>query len=270
MTDEVTKVYCTDGGCANNALAYTAMANANKGTSPTELAALMNNNSSQWNNPWIYMVWMMMFRNGLWGGNEGGENYNSRQLTALQNTVNDNHNNDLAMQAINGNTQAVRELATNLNVPLSAIQQGICGINAGLQNLGGQIGMSSQQVINSILLGNKDLQAQLMSCCCENKQLVQSMGYETQLRDQTNTCSIINRIGELANGVQQGFASIGYQNSQNTNAIIQAGAANTQRIVDVLNSHWQSDLQQKYQDAKLELSQLNQNATLIAALKTTA
>lgn len=44
---------------------------------------------------------------------------------------------------------------------------------------------------------------------------------------------------------------------------------NTQRIIDTLNSHWQSDLQQRYNDARLELSQQRQNAELIAALKTT-
>lgn len=44
---------------------------------------------------------------------------------------------------------------------------------------------------------------------------------------------------------------------------------NTQRIVDVLNQHWQADLQQRYNDARLELSQQRQNAELIAALKTT-
>lgn len=39
--------------------------------------------------------------------------------------------------------------------------------------------------------------------------------------------------------------------------------------LDTLNSHWQSDLQQRYNDARLELSQKRQNETLIAALKTT-
>lgn len=50
---------------------------------------------------------------------------------------------------------------------------------------------------------------------------------------------------------------------------IASGEMNTQRIVDVLNNHWQSDLQQRYNDARLELSQQRQNAELIAALKTT-
>lgn len=252
--DEVTKVLCCD-----------------KPNNDAMTTALLANNNNFSNSPFAYLVWLMAMRwMGNWGGENSGENYNSRQIAQLQGTINDNHNNDLAMQAIQGNTQAVRELATNLNVPLNAIQQAICTVNASIQNLGGQVGMSAQQVINSVLLGNKDLTSALQTCCCENKQLVMSMGYETQLRDQSNTCAITNRIGELANGVQTGFANIGYQASQNTNAIIQAGNANTQRIVDVMNQHWQSELQQKYQDAKLELSQLNQNATLIAALKTTA
>lgn len=45
---------------------------------------------------------------------------------------------------------------------------------------------------------------------------------------------------------------------------------NTQRIVDTLNQHWNADLQQRYNDARLELSQQRQNATLIAALGTKA
>jgi hypothetical protein len=51
--------------------------------------------------------------------------------------------------------------------------------------------------------------------------------------------------------------------------IVRAGQDNTQRIIDTLNTHWQQDLQQRYNDVRLEMSQLKQNETLIAALKTT-
>lgn len=47
------------------------------------------------------------------------------------------------------------------------------------------------------------------------------------------------------------------------------GQDNTQRIIDTLNNHWTTDLQQRYNDARLELSQQKQNATLIQALKPT-
>lgn len=52
--------------------------------------------------------------------------------------------------------------------------------------------------------------------------------------------------------------------------IIRSSQDNTQRIIDTLNNHWQYDLQQRYNDARLELSQQKQNATLIAALKPAA
>jgi hypothetical protein len=50
---------------------------------------------------------------------------------------------------------------------------------------------------------------------------------------------------------------------------MKANQDNTQRIVDVLNSHWNQELQQKYDSARLELSQLRQNAVLIEALRPT-
>ena len=67
-----------------------------------------------------------------------------------------------------------------------------------------------------------------------------------------------------------GFSGIGFQMQQDKCDIVRAGQDNTQRIIDTLNSHWQADLQQRYNDARLELSQQKQNAELIAALKPTA
>lgn len=60
------------------------------------------------------------------------------------------------------------------------------------------------------------------------------------------------------------------KNAQDKCDIIRANQDNTQRIIDTLNNHWNSDLQQRYNDARLELSQQKQNATLIAALKPAA
>lgn len=233
--------------------------------------ALMNNNNNWMNNPFMYLIWLAFFGggNGFGWGNRGQESDLSRQIQTVQGTITDNHNNDLAMQAINGNGKALSELAGNLNVGVATLGNAISSIKGAIDLVGANNSTNAQGIINSVLLGNKDLVQQIASCCCENKQLVTTMGYEGQLRDQTNTCAITTRIGELANGVQQGFASIGYNQATNTNSIIQAGNNNTQRILDTLNSHWQSDLQQRYSDARLELSQQAQNAYLISQLKTT-
>ena len=69
-------------------------------------------------------------------------------------------------------------------------------------------------------------------------------------------------------GMERGFSNVGFQMSQMACDLKTNANANTQRIVDVLNQHWNSDLQQRYNDARLELSQQRQNAALIAALGT--
>ena len=70
--------------------------------------------------------------------------------------------------------------------------------------------------------------------------------------------------------MNQGFAQMGYDTQQQTCDILNAGERNTQRIVDVLNQHWNQDLQLKYQDAKAELSQLAQTNQLSAQLNSLA
>lgn len=75
------KIVCYDKAGDNNAL----------------LASALNGGccGGMWNNPFVYLVWMSMMRN--WNGDNNGENFNSRQIAALQDVVNTNHNNDLAM-----------------------------------------------------------------------------------------------------------------------------------------------------------------------------
>jgi len=167
------------------------------------------------------MVWMMMFRNGFFGGNGdgNGESYNSRAIATLQDTINTNHNNDLAFAAIQGNGKALSDLAGNLNVGVATLGSAISSIKESIALVGANNGMNAQGIINSVLLGNKDLVQQIATCCCENKQLVTTMGYEGQLRDLTNTNAITTRMDELANGIQSGFSAAAYATQAQTNQL---------------------------------------------------
>lgn len=62
---EAEKIICCDGGRSNDALAYAAMANANRD----------DNAMNQWmNNPFAYIMFMAMFGNGGFGwGNRGNQ-----------------------------------------------------------------------------------------------------------------------------------------------------------------------------------------------------
>jgi hypothetical protein len=253
---------------------------------PLATAALLGNGgmgNAMWNNPFIYLVWMMfagrMFGNNGFG-NDGQGNPIQAQLDSLRTQMSDTNNSDLIMSAIRGNDGAIRELAGQLNCDFNSLNGAICDVRGGIDKLAGQVGFSAERVINATQLGDMNIVTALKDCCCSQKELTQSMGYQTQLglKDlgfgvQHGLCNLGNQVNQgfavTNTGLERGFSQIGYATQQQTCDIINAGNANTQRIIDTLNCHWQSDLQQRYNDARLELSQLRQNETLISALKTT-
>lgn len=274
MEDKITeKVYCYDHPSAYNnhdALAIAAMAGRNN-EDPLAMASMMNNN--QWmNNPFIYLVFLMMFGNGgFWGNRNGLQGAEIQgQLDSLRNQMADNQNSNLIMGAIQGNNCDLKSLASNLNCDFNQLQNSICAVRSAIEQVGGKIGYSAERVINAANLGDMNIIQQLKDCCCQTQQNIIKMGYEQQLATCNQTNTLQNAIQYVATGVERGFAASSFQNAQDKCDIIRSSQDNTQRIIDTLNNHWQYDLQQRYNDARLELSQQKQNATLIAALKPAA
>lgn len=211
----------------------------------------------------------------MYGDGWNGQNGNVQraeiqsQIDSLRNQISDNHNSDLLMGAIQGNNQDLKTLAANLNCDFNALQSSVCGIQAAIQDVGGKVGFSAERVINAANLGNLNIIQQLKDCCCTTQQNINRMGYENQL-GQKDIINSMQRGFDFNNrSIERGFSALGFQIQQDKCDIIRSNQDNTQRIVDVLNNHWQQDLQQKYNDARMELSQQRQNATIIAALKTT-
>ena len=270
---EAEKIICCDGARNNDALAWAAM--ANKGNDPMAMAAMMNGGmGGQWNNPFVYLVWMM-FANRFFGENGlNGQNAQNvemqNQLQAIRSQMQDNQNTNALMDAIKGNGCNIQQLAGQLNCDFNTLNSAICDVRQGISTLSGQVGYSAERVINAVNLGDMNLIQQLKDCCCQTQQNIIKMGYENQLGQK-----------DIVNGMQQGFsytntgierasANLGFQISQMACDLKTNANDNTQRIIDTMNAHWQSDLQQRYNDARLELSQQRQNATLIAALGTKA
>lgn len=95
----------------------------------------MMNGGGMWNNPFMYLVWMYIMRwmnNGY--GDQGGDPAVQRQLQTLQDQMQDNHNSDLVMQAIKGNSQALQDLSTRLSC--DAIQSAIQSVQSSIANVG--------------------------------------------------------------------------------------------------------------------------------------
>ena len=268
MADTIEKVYCTgDGGNDNLAAALLARGNNND---PMALMAAMGGGMGNWmNNPFAYMMMMAWMRD--WN-NRGGNLQDTElqnQIASLRTQMQDGNNTALLMDAVKGNNVALGQLAQNLNCDMNQLQNAVCGVQAAIQNVGGKVGFSAERVINAANLGNLNIIQQLKDCCCTTQQNINRMGYENQLGQK----DIINAMQQgfcyTNTGLERGFSNLGNLIQTVVCDLKNSGKDNTQRIVDVLNNHWQQDLQQRYNDARLELSQQRQNAELIAALKTT-
>jgi hypothetical protein len=286
MSENVEKVYVERPGMDAGTIA--ALMNNGK-SDAASMAALMNcgrNGESQWDNPFIYLVWMMFANRYMNNGNpnDGGHNTANAelmgQLSAIRETMASNQNSNLLMDGINGNTSSIRELSNNLNINFDHLQSAICNVRSAVDTVAGQVGFTGEKVINSVLLGNKDLISAINTCCCNTQQNILKMGYESQLQSQAqtnliqfqlnnSTNSLVSAINTTATGMERGFSALSNESGRHTCEIITAGNSNTQRIIDTLNNHWQAELQDKLAQARLELSQKVQNEYLISQLKTT-
>lgn len=253
----------------------TAALLSNNMNSPLAAMAMMNGGMgmNQWmNNPFIYLIFLALFGRGFGFGNNGNCAENA-QIAALASQMSDNQNSNLIMDGIKGNASAVSTLAANLNCDFNTLNAAICNVQSAIQNVAAQTGFSAERVINAINTGDCGIITAVKDCCCNTQQSILKMGYEQQLAtcNQTNalTSEMTRGFSGLNYALSNGFAQVGYANAQQTCELLNAGTANTQRIIDTLNNHWASDLQQKYNDARLELSQKAQNEYLISQLKTT-
>lgn len=272
---EAEKIICCDGARNNDALAWATM--ANRGNDPMAMAAMMNGGmGGQWNNPFVYLVWMM-FANRFFGENGlNGQNAQNvemqNQLQAIRSQMQDNQNTNALMDAIKGNGCNIQQLAGQLNCDFNTLNGAICDVRQGISTLSGQVGYSAERVINAVNLGDMNLIQQLKDCCCQTQQNIIKMGYENQLGQKDIVNQMQQGFSYTNTGIERSASNLGFQMSQMACDLKTNANSNTQRIIDTLNCHWNQDLQQKYNDARLELSQQKQNATLIAALgtKTTA
>lgn len=218
----------------------------------------------------FYYIWMI-FAMRMWNNNDDHQgNAIQSQLDAMRSQIAGNQNSSLVMDAIRGNANTITQLASNLNCDFNALNNAICCVRSGIQEVAGNVNFSAERVINAINLGDANLTSALQNCCCQTQQNIIKMGYENQLGQKDIVNQMQTGFSQTNSGLERAASNLGFQMSQIACDLKTNANANTQRIVDVLNNHWQSDLQQRYNDARLELSQQKQNATLIAALKTTA
>ncbi len=142
----------------------------NSSLDPNLMLALSQNGGFGNNGSWMWMMFMWILFPWIFGnnGNFGGFG-NNAGTGFLANQLNNDAGRDLLLQAVNGRADALSQLASILNTSISNVQNGVNAIQSAIQTVGAQVGMSGQQVINSVQAGNAALSQQLCNCCCENR-----------------------------------------------------------------------------------------------------
>lgn len=134
---------------------------------PALMMALSQNGGFGNNGGWMWMMFMWILFPWLFNGNGFGNGFGGNGF--LANQLNNDAGRDLLLQAINGRADALSQLSQMLNTSVSNVQNGVYAIQNAVQSVGAQVGLSGQQVINSIQAGNASLSQQLCNCCCENR-----------------------------------------------------------------------------------------------------
>lgn len=265
MAEEVIKTT----SCCNDAMMGGLLgAMANRDNNPLAMAALMRDrdDADMWNNPFAYMMMMGMMRymyGADWNNRDNGADVQRAeiqgQIESLRNQMADNQNSNLLMGAIQGNGNDLKMLANSLNCDFNALQNSICGIQAGIQQLGGQVGFSAERVINAISQGDLQMTIALKDCCCQTQQNIIKMGYDNQLGQKDIVNQMQQGFSYTNTGIERAASNLGFQMQQDKCDVIRAGENNTQRIIDTLTGHWSQEQANEIQDLKFKNSQLQQN-----------
>lgn len=271
---ETEKIYCCDRNENDNAIAAAILANKNDGSNMWPLA-MMNGGMNGWaNNPFAYLMFLALFRNGGFGGwgdasgagpaTQGIET--QAQLNAIRTQLQDNQNADCIKSAVQGNAFALSQLAQTLNVDFNTLQKCCCDVQAAIQQVAGQTGLSAERIVNAVNMGDCNVIQALKDCCCTTQKSILEMGYQNQLANCQQTNTIMTGINGVNTGVERGFSQVGYETQKQTCDIISNANANTQRIIDTLNNHWSDEKSLQIQDLKFQLSQERQNNLLLNRL----
>lgn len=180
----------------------------NRGLDPNMVAAMMNNNRGGYgdgfgNSAWWIIILLIFgwggFGNGF-GGGFGGRG-SAQGLADLGNLVNNDAGRELLMSAIQGNGQAISQLASTVHCDVNALQGAIANVSQSICQLGNQMGQNTNQVLTAIMQGNNSILSQLCDCCCSIKGAITEQGYQGQLRTIQQTNDIVQNATANTNAI---------------------------------------------------------------------
>lgn len=189
-----------------------------RGIDPGLLALMNNNGFGGENGIWGVIYLAIICSIFGWNGN-GGFGFGGRG-NGIPAELAGNEGRELLMSAIQGNGNAINQIASSLNCNAQQVQ-------AALNNIQNSVGLTGTQIINAIQSGNNSVVNQLSTCCCNILQAVERQGAATQLQN----CQNMNALTKTMN--------------DNTLSLRDASLAQTQAILAKLDAAETRVLQDK-------------------------
>ena len=238
------------GGSKFDIMAMLPNLMGSKGVDPGLLALLNQGRGSQdqWGGSW-WFIWIILLW-FCWGGNGFGNRFgNGGGLPA---ELNGDVGREYLMSAIQGNGNAINQLASSLNCSTQQLQSALCNIQGLIANVGNQVGMSTEEIINAFQSGNQAVLTQIADCCCKNQAAIERQGYESRLASCENmntlTRAMEGNTRSLADAYREGFQAL----------VAKMDAAEARRQQEALAAK-----DAEISTLKGEISQRNQNATIL-------
>lgn len=231
----------------------------NNSLDPNLMLALSQNGGFG-NGNWMWMMFMWILFPWIFNGNGFGGGFGNNGTGFLANQLNNEAGRDLLLQAINGRADSLGQLANILNTNVSDVQNGVNAIQNAVQTVGAQVGMSGQQVINSVQAGNASLSQQLCQCCCENRLAIANQTNAIQAQSAANHSAATLQAAQNQAATQLQMAQIesadqlsvcqqtnqlGSQADRNTNSILNAIAGQNTLITKEFCDLKERELQNK-------------------------
>lgn len=230
------KTYVFDSASNNGILSLLGPLMQQRGVDPNVLLAMQGRDGFGGEGGWFIWIIFLFFLMG-WGNNGfGGRGF--------ANELNNDFGRGVLLQAIDGNGDAINQLASTLHCDVNQINTALNSVQSLIQGVGNQVGLSGQQIINAIQAGNASIASQIASCCCE-----------------------------VRTSMERGFATIGENTFRQTCDLEKAIAASTASITGRLDAMEKTSLLDKIdklREDKATLSnQLSQEHQTLSLMQNT-
>ena len=223
---------------------------------------------------WIVMllIFFLFFRNGGngWGGDFGNVFGNVATPAATQESVRsilENQGTDKILQGLNGNREAISQLAQATGISFEQLNSALCGVKTAIIETANATNLSVKELGTQLAMGNAQITAALQNACCTIGQKISDTANQINMNIFTGINSLDKTLCDIKGAVNADFAQLQYQAEKNTSAVIQAGNANTDKILQYLTTDKIANLNTELALCRAEISQRNQTDTLLSQLK---